>query len=107
LLVTALIKEDGPLRRFIDMINKAKNTQAPAPSAYAEFTNTPLWRPLELVNMGWSLELVTNEWESHWEGDKNPMKWLLQGKNEDGTEREYYELPLKFGDNDRAFDGLG
>jgi hypothetical protein len=93
------------LRAFVDMINESLANAAPAPSAYAQFLNSVVGKPLALVNMAWSLELATDAYENQSTlNQTKPDRWLFSDHNDPG--RELYEFKFKLGDKDRAYDGL-
>ncbi|KAK6516194.1 hypothetical protein TWF506_006105 [Arthrobotrys conoides] len=107
----AELGDDAYLAEFVGMINSATlQLQAP-PSAYSEFTSSLIGRPLALVNMGWSLELSSNERSSQVPKDFDPEKWLLPKTITDSPDdkeesHETYKFEVKFGDKQRGFDGL-
>jgi hypothetical protein len=102
---------DSPscLKAVMYMISDAMNHSAAAPTAYSQFLNSIVGRPLALVNMAWSLELGTDEYTNQ-SGlvDNDPLWYLLdetikKSRRRDG---ELYTFPLKLGDKSRAYDGL-
>ncbi|KAK0615570.1 hypothetical protein B0T17DRAFT_347175 [Bombardia bombarda] len=107
LLVAALTRDEDYLARFYKMLKAASATQDPMPSAYADFTNALVGRPLALANMGWALELATPELESQMADDmdkKDKYKHLLEINSPTG--KPVYDFPVKLGDVERGFDGL-
>ncbi|KAL9100236.1 MAG: hypothetical protein Q9163_004363 [Psora crenata] len=98
------------LRNFMNMISSALQNVTPAPSAYGQFMNSLVGRPLALVNMAWSLELdnkpfknqstVSDQAESI---AKLPRALIPDPKY---PKRPLYEFPLKLGDKNRNYDGL-
>lgn len=93
------------LHDFLYMANEFLTRASTAPSAYAGFLNSLVGRPLALVNAGWSLELATeaktNQAELGYNTEPDPPVKLTGGIND-----TIYEFPVKFGDKDRASDGL-
>ncbi|KAK0732481.1 hypothetical protein B0T21DRAFT_369068 [Apiosordaria backusii] len=102
LLIESLLDKDY-LAHFYVMLKTASAVQDPMPSAYADYTNALIGRPLALVNMGWSLELATPEWESQMINDVKEYKRLLKISDSD---KNIYDFPIKLGDTERGYDGL-
>ncbi|KAM0272280.1 hypothetical protein ACHAQH_008727 [Verticillium albo-atrum] len=104
-LISSLTAEDKRLRAFMDMIMSALSATVPAPTAYSQFLNSLVGRPLALANMGWSLELEANSLKNEStvpEQHEFPLDFgLLRG---DGVGQ--YEFPVKFGDEMNNYDGL-
>lgn len=89
---------------FWSMIASSVSHINQAPDTYSQFLNSLVGRPLAMVNMGWSLELdaASRKNQSTIVGqDVPPVLGLLPG---DGDKT--YSFPVKFGDKDRAHDGL-
>ncbi|KAF5536848.1 hypothetical protein FNAPI_11622 [Fusarium napiforme] len=103
-LIDSLVGNEKRLRAFTDMIMSALSVTVPTPSAYSQFMNSLVGRPLALANMGWSLELGTNSLKNEstlGEQRVKPEWGLLPG---DGNNR--YEFAIKFGDEKNNYDGL-
>lgn len=93
------------LQAFVDMINGALLNAAPAPDAYAQFLNSVVGKPLALINMGWSLELATDQYTNQSTlNATDPERFLLPDANHPG--RDLYTFQVKLGDKDRTYDGL-
>ncbi|KAI5777098.1 hypothetical protein EDC01DRAFT_714248 [Geopyxis carbonaria] len=86
-----------------DMLTQALAALQPAPSAYAEYVNALVGRPLALVNTGWALELAGPEYvnQATSAARQTPDTYLLSGAG-----KRAYEFQLKLGDKARAYDGL-
>lgn len=91
------------LQSFIWMINGAMKNSPPAPTAYAEFVNSVIGKPMALVNMGWSVELADAPYTNESSLSKTPPDHGL-AEVKGGPPR--YDFKIKLGDKDRAFDGL-
>ena len=91
------------LQSFIWMINGAMKNSPPAPTAYAEFMNSVIGKPMALVNMGWSVELAAAPYSNESSLSKRSSDHALA--NVKGGPLQY-EFKIKLGDKDRAFDGL-
>ncbi|THC90019.1 hypothetical protein EYZ11_010521 [Aspergillus tanneri] len=104
-LIDRMAKSRDYLAAILDMIGGAMDYAAAAPDSYAQFLNSIIGRPLALVNMGWSLELGTNEYVSQ-SGvhTVKPVRKLLQDPG--STRGDQYSFPLKLGDKNRSYDGL-
>ncbi|KAK7417289.1 hypothetical protein QQX98_004723 [Neonectria punicea] len=92
------------LQEFVDIITDAMQNSPAAPTAYAEFLNAIISKPLALINMGLSLELAVDALKSESLSEATPTKpppVLL-----DGTDETQYKFPVKIGDRERIFDGL-
>ena len=93
------------LEEFIDMIQGSMHYGAPTPEAYAQFLNSIVGRPLALVNMAWSLELATDQYENHSTINEHPThRSLLEEKT--SKPKPFYEFKFKIGDQKRSYDGL-
>lgn len=94
------------LKGFWHMITTAQDNLPPAPTAYAQFLNSIVGKPLALVNMGWSLELdkppLTNQ--STKSTVTKPERMLTHPRNEDPS--PYYRFQVRLGDKEREYDGL-
>lgn len=98
-LVQALTTVPGYLTRFVHMINLAtKGIKAP-PSAYAEFVNALVGRPLALTHIGWSLELESEAEQTQADNDEDEDAIREKPLSE-------YNFKVKIGDRDRTYDGL-
>lgn len=96
------------------MIQSSLEDAPRAPDAYAQFLNSLVGRPFALVNMGWSLELATDEYKNQCRIDENnnnskiddlkPYRSLLH--NNSKRPGNLYEFPFQLGDKKRSFDGL-
>ncbi|KAI0890543.1 uncharacterized protein GGS22DRAFT_151190, partial [Annulohypoxylon maeteangense] len=95
------------LQGFWHMITDAQDKLPAAPSSYAQFLNSIVGKPLALVNMGWSLELdgPPLEIQSTKAQVKNPERLLTKPVNPD-DKTPFYELQVRLGDADAAYDGL-
>ncbi|RPA73818.1 hypothetical protein BJ508DRAFT_418898 [Ascobolus immersus RN42] len=95
------------LQDFWDMIILGLDSLQPAPSSYAQYLNALVGKPLALVNMGWSLELakpeLVNQAKSS-DNPRNPPESLL--RDGVGKADSVYDFHVKFGDRQRAYDGL-
>lgn len=98
-LVARFHNDPTYLKGFVAMINSSLNHAPAAPNAYAEFLSSLVGKPLALVNMGWSLELASDEYinQSTFNNTTLPLKLLGKGG---------YQFPVKLGDKDRVYDGL-
>ena len=103
-LITELTKNKTYLKAFMDMIMTALSNTTPAPTAFAQFMNALVGKPLALANMGWSLELNTKSKTNESTIKEQTNAILEWGLLEDGQHR--YEFPIKFGDKARNYDGL-
>lgn len=102
-------KLEGPeyLAGFWHMITTAQEKLPAAPSAYAQYINSIVGKPLALVNTGWSLELDTAPLTNQSTKSKvqEPDR-LLTKPSDPNDPREFYELQVRLGDPDAAYDGL-
>ncbi|KAK6338296.1 hypothetical protein TWF730_002360 [Orbilia blumenaviensis] len=92
------------LGNFIKMINGALDNMKPTPSAYADYLNAIVGRPLAFTNIGYSLELSLPPYQN-WSEQKfknHNKNALVSGK----LKQEPYQFPLKVGDFSRDYDGL-
>ncbi|KAF3157407.1 hypothetical protein TWF751_002232 [Orbilia oligospora] len=119
-----LLTNKSYLQAVVWMLDGASKISAPAPSAYAEFLNSVIGRPIALVNMGWWLELATAPYENQSKlntltpgialcGDSGTKAKSSSGDNtKQGAEtsqtstEDVYNFQIKFGDKDRMYDGL-
>lgn len=95
-LVKKLLQPDY-LRAFWGMITMAQDNLAPAPSAYAQYLNAIVGKPLALVNMGWSLEL---------DGPALQNQSTKAGQTDPELPLENYSFQVKLGDKESEYDGL-
>lgn len=104
-LVSSLARDEDRLRAFMDMAMTALGATVPPPTAYSQFLNALVGRPLALANTGWSLELagasLRTESSIHEQVEAELDTGLLPG---DG--RAQYEFAVKFGDKANNYDGL-
>ncbi|KAJ1323712.1 hypothetical protein MN608_10957 [Microdochium nivale] len=105
----ALIGEVGKpeyLKSFWHMITTAMANLPPAPTAYAQYLNSIVGKPLALVNTGWSLELdsqpLTNQSTNAQVG--RPERFLLGDPK--GGKEPHYTFQVKLGDKEREYDGM-
>ncbi|KAK6509003.1 hypothetical protein TWF481_003769 [Arthrobotrys musiformis] len=92
------------LNNFINMINGALDNMRPTPSAYADYLNAIVGRPLAFTNIGYSLELSLPPYKN-WSEQKftnHNANALVPGK----LKQNPYQFPLKIGDASRDYDGL-
>ena len=87
------------------MIQMSMEYATPAPDAYAHFMNSLIGRPLALVNMGWSLELATDEYQNQSKINVDAPRQSLLEKNPPPADG-LYKFPFKLGDMKRSYDGL-
>lgn len=94
------------LKGFWHMITTAQDNLPPAPTAYAQFLNSIVGKPLALVNMGWSLELdgppLVNQ--STKATVTRPERLLTKPPKNDPS--PYYQFQVRLGDRDSEYDGL-
>jgi hypothetical protein len=104
----ALIKELADptyLGCFWHMITTAQDNLAATPSAYAQFLNSIVGRPLALVNMGWSLELDAPPLDCQADA-QNPFPERYLTKSDVQPMAPVYEFQVRLGDRDSQYDGL-
>jgi hypothetical protein len=100
------LSDSSYLRSFVAMLDTATSTSAPPPTAYAEFHSSLVGKPLALVNLGFSLELATDQYRntSSLPGRvTEPDLPLLLGPDGKGKQ---YKFQMQLGDASRAYDGL-
>ncbi|PON24143.1 hypothetical protein TGAM01_v206831 [Trichoderma gamsii] len=107
------LKDKDYLMAFIYMINGAMKHMLPAPGAFSEFSTAIVGQPLALVNMGWSLELAVEAYESHASfGPSTMRRTLTQDEKDkkprkgDNNDNHVYAFRVKLGDKTKAYDGL-
>lgn len=107
------LKDKDYLMAFIYMINGAMKHMLPAPGAFSEFSTAIVGQPLALVNMGWSLELAVEAYESHASfGPSTMRRTLTQDEKDkkprkgDNSDNHVYAFRVKLGDKTKAYDGL-
>ncbi|KAK6860468.1 hypothetical protein PG995_004104 [Apiospora arundinis] len=108
-LLLAELAKPTYLRGFWHMITTAQDKLPAAPSAYAQFLNSIVGKPLALVNMGWSLELDGPPFslQSTKATVQDPERWLTEKSTDDPEDkRKVYEFQVRLGDADAAYDGL-
>lgn len=92
------------LEAFIKMVNNAVANGATAPSAYGQFVNSIVGKPLALVNAGFSLELASDaKVNESTVGEQPNLPQPIELLN---TSRTQYKFPFKIGDKSRPHDGL-
>ncbi|KYK58972.1 hypothetical protein DCS_00099 [Drechmeria coniospora] len=103
-LVTKLVEPEY-LKGFWYMVTTAQEKLPAAPSAYAQFLNSIVGKPLALVNTGWSLELDAPPFVNQSTKSKvqEPERQLTQPET---GERPFYQLQIRLGDRDAGYDGL-
>ncbi|EJT75103.1 hypothetical protein GGTG_08941 [Gaeumannomyces tritici R3-111a-1] len=94
------------LTGFWHMITTAQDALPPAPTAYAQFLNSIVGKPLALVNMGWSLELdgpplVTQSTNA---SVNKPEVMLTAPQPDDKSKR--YSFQVRLGNRESEHDGL-
>lgn len=111
LLIRQFTNPDGGqmyLEGFIAMITGAVDSIKSSPSAYGQFVNALVGKPLALVNVGYSLELATdakvNQSQEDNQDGKSTKFQLLPAKPP--SSNEVYNFQLKLGDHDRLDDSL-
>lgn len=108
-LIDSLVSHKERLDAFTNMINLALSNSVPTPSAYSQFINSLVGRPLVLANMGWSLELNTDSLKnestlSEQKPEHAPLDFgLLTG---DGGSKKQYKFSLQLGNKGKNHDGL-
>ncbi|KAF3083866.1 hypothetical protein TWF102_000582 [Orbilia oligospora] len=106
----ARLRNQDYLNSFIGMINTALSNQTSStPSAYSQYVNCLVGRPLALVTAAWSLELAEDENrnQSTFQPDseiKNRERTLLSGDKKPLNNQ--YQFPIKLGDKSRISDGM-
>ncbi|KAL8826099.1 MAG: hypothetical protein Q9191_004005 [Dirinaria sp. TL-2023a] len=103
-LIIELTKDKNYLKAFMDMIMTALSNTVPVPTAFAQFMNALVGKPLALANMGWSLELSTKYKTNESTIQQQVDATLPWGLLDEGQKQ--YEFPIKFGDKARNYDGL-
>ncbi|KAK6524175.1 hypothetical protein TWF694_005835 [Orbilia ellipsospora] len=96
------------LKAFIDMINTATSNSTAAPSAYNQFINALIGKPLALANIGVSLELAADAKVSQTQLKSQqglPQPYALLEKDTN-PHTPQYTFPFKLGDKARPHDGL-
>ncbi|KJZ67944.1 hypothetical protein HIM_12668 [Hirsutella minnesotensis 3608] len=89
------------------MITTAQDKLSASPSAYSQFLNSIVGKPLALVNMGWSLELdgPPLEIESTRSKVSQPER-LLTKPSDTANNTPSYDFQVRLGDRDAEYDGL-
>ncbi|KND88085.1 hypothetical protein TOPH_07324 [Tolypocladium ophioglossoides CBS 100239] len=95
------------LKGFWYMITTAQEKLPAAPNAYAQFLNSIVGKPLALVNTGWSLELDAPPFVVQSTKSKvmEPERHLTEPADSE-SKKDYYQLQVRLGDRDAAYDGL-
>ncbi|KAF3906785.1 hypothetical protein AA313_de0207401 [Arthrobotrys entomopaga] len=110
LILKLIDPENGEkyLKAFIDMINSAVSNSTAAPSAYNQFINALIGKPLALANIGVSLELAADAKVS--QTQLNSQQGLFQPyallEEDVKPQMKQYTFPFKLGDKSRPHDGL-
>ena len=108
-LVKRIAADQDYLKGMMHMINAAVENSATAPSAYGQFLNSLVGKPLALVNMGWSLELSYKSRQNQ-STLKDQLKAAEKSNRPLGLLDEdavaQYEFALKLGDKVQSHDGL-
>jgi hypothetical protein len=86
------------LQAFFYMINQSVDLSPHAPPDYSNYLTSIVGKPLALVNTRWSLELSTPA--------LLPQQTIGSPLINPNGKLEKYEIPVKFGDASRPFDGL-
>ncbi|KAF2144841.1 uncharacterized protein K452DRAFT_343301 [Aplosporella prunicola CBS 121167] len=102
--LAAKLADKDYIQGFWNMITTAQANLSAAPSAYAQFLNSVVGKPLALVNMGWSLELDGPPLENQ-STKSNVEKPECRLTHED-DETPFYEFQVRLGDRDAEYDGL-
>ncbi len=107
-LVDKLANKKGYMQGFWHMIITAQDTLSPAPTAYAQFLNSIVGKPLALVNMGWSLELDSPPFtiQSTIASKMDPERRLTEPPGGGGDDSSYYRFQVRLGDAYSEYDGL-
>ena len=92
------LKSADYLREFFDVMTAALENTAHAPNQYAGYLPAITGKPFALVNTGWSLELSHPPHVNH---STRPLNSAISDLNLGS-----YGFQIKFGDEDRTFDGL-
>ncbi|KAI1426136.1 hypothetical protein F5Y12DRAFT_310104 [Xylaria sp. FL1777] len=95
------------LKGFWYMITTAQEKLAGAPSAYAQFLNSIVGKPLALVNTGWSLELDAPPSVNQSTKSKvTEPEYDLTEPTDSETQKPYYQFQVRLGNRDASYDGL-
>ncbi|KAB8349756.1 hypothetical protein FH972_023770 [Carpinus fangiana] len=96
------------LENFIALITDSVNQTKASPSAYGQYINALVGKPLALTNIAYSLEMATDA-RANESSIPNQQglhtKYRLLPTNS-GPAEEIYQFPLKIGDRGRLYDGL-
>ncbi|PHH93131.1 hypothetical protein CDD83_511 [Cordyceps sp. RAO-2017] len=103
-LVSKLVDPEY-LNGFWHMVTTAQEKLPPAPSAYAQFLNSIVGKPLALVNTGWSLELDGPALEIQSTKSKvtSPERQLTPDTD---NSKPFYQFQVRLGNREAAYDGL-
>ncbi|KAM4064414.1 hypothetical protein HRG_006227 [Hirsutella rhossiliensis] len=105
--LVAKLADPEYLRGFWYMATTAEEKLPAAPSAYAQFVNSIVGKPLALHNTGWSLELdgPPLEIQSTRSEVMSPECQLTQ-PSDPSDQTPFYQFQVRLGDRDAAYDGL-
>jgi hypothetical protein len=90
------LKSEAYLRNLVRLINRSLDDIPHTPNEYAEFLNSIVGRPLALVNAAYSVELAQPPAKNH----------STRSLTKPNPELLDYEIPMRFGDKDRSYDGM-
>ncbi|KLU85795.1 hypothetical protein MAPG_04815 [Magnaporthiopsis poae ATCC 64411] len=106
LLATRLTDREY-LTGFWHMITTAQDALPPAPTAYAQFLNSIVGKPLALVNMGWSLELDGPPLEIQaTNASVNKPERMLTAPPKPDDKSKFYSFQVRLGNRESEHDGL-
>lgn len=105
--LVAKLAEPTYLLGFWSMVTTAQEKLPPAPGAYAQFLNSIVGKPLALVNTGWSVELSSPPLDIQSTQSKvtSPERFLTRPSDSE-SEDPFYQLQVRLGNQDAAYDGL-
>lgn len=86
------------LQSFFYMVNQSVDQTPHAPPDYSNYLTSIVGKPLALVNTKWSLELSTPPLQ--------PQQTIGSPLINPNETLDLYNIPIKFGDASRPFDGL-
>ncbi|KAF1949172.1 hypothetical protein CC80DRAFT_429849 [Byssothecium circinans] len=106
-LISQLDGDEQYLNSFFELISSATEDIKHTPNEYSSYLQSIIGRPLAVVNMGWSLELATDQLHNQSTGSPPQQPpFLLNSQPDKARAGDTYSFPLKIGDKDRIFDGL-
>jgi hypothetical protein len=91
-------KSPAYLQAFFYMINESVDQTPHAPPDYSSYLTSIIGKPLALLNTRWSLELSTPPLQ--------PQQTIGAPLINPNETLDKYNIPIKFGDASRPFDGL-